>query len=296
VGDFKNLVEADKKQAEKAAADAEKNKIVSAAAAARAFNSVIERTRASMPVLPDDCGEYADFAKVPAPLQGPVSEMQALVIPGLYFDGSLLDPLSPCLRRTYARWIVSVNNFFNTDANLCIRLAVETSGQTFADVPPTDPDFDVIQGLAEARLIESTLVDPNGPTEFHPNSILTRETLVVIKVAIDTRGRIPTKTLADVQRMWRFRDAAEMSQLLIDSLAYDYDLGERSVVSRTLPRGASFLKDKYVSNVEALISCWFIGIGDGRNGPSCGLASKSRAPRRERDVLNEEKERNQNAK
>ncbi len=289
------MVEAYKKQAEKDAADAEKNKIVSAAAAARAFNLVIERTRASMPVLPDDCGEYADFAKVPFPLQGLVSEMQALVIPGLYFDGSLLDPSSPCLRRTYARWIVSVNNFHNTDLDLYVRVDGTDRESAFTDVPSDDPDFDLIQGLAEAGLIESTLLDPNGPTEFHPNSILTRETLVIMKASIDARGNIPAKTSADVQRMWRFRDTAEMSQLLIDSLAYDYDLAERSVVNRSIPRGLLFLKDKPVSNVEALVSCWFIGIGDGRNGPSCGFDSKSRVPRRERDVLREEEERKQKA-
>jgi hypothetical protein len=292
VRDFKDLVEADKKQAEKAAADAEKNKIVSAAAAARAFNRALEQKRSSMPVLPDDCGEYADFSSVPVPLQGSVSEMQALVIPGLYFDGSLLDPSAPCLRRTYARWIVSVNNFHNTDVDLYVRLAeAGTSEPAFTDVPPDDPDFDVIQGLAEAGLIESTLLDPNGPTAFYPNSTLTRETLVIMKASIDARGEIPSKTVADVQRMWRFKDAAAMPQLLLDSLAYDYDLAERSVVSRSLPRGLLFLKDKNVSNVEALVSCWFIGIGRGRNGPSCGIDSKSRAPRRERDVLREEEDR-----
>ncbi len=294
VGQFKDLVEADKKQAEKAAADLERNRVVSAAAAARAFNRSLEQKRSSVAVLPDDCGEYADFASVPVPLQGSVSEMQALLIPGLYFDGSILDPSSPCLRRTYARWIVSVNNFHNTDADLYVRLAESgTSEPAFTDVLPDDPDFDVIQGLAEAGLIESTLLDPNGPTEFHPNSVLTRETLVIMKASIDARGELPAKTVADVQRMWRFKDAAAMPQLLIDSLAYDYDLAERSVVSRSLPRSLLFLKDKHVSNVEALVSCWFIGIGRGRNGPSCGIDSKSRAPRRERDIRREEEERKQ---
>ena len=164
---------------------------------------------------------------------------------------------------------------------------------------------------AEAGLIESTLLDPNGPTSFYPNSVLTRETLVIMKASIDARGEIPAKTVADVQRMWRFKDAAAMPQMLIDSLAYDYDLAERSVVSRSLPRGLLFLKDKQVriiitmsvvviiishyhqhrhpqvSNVEALVSCWFIGIGRGRNGPSCGIDSKSRAPRRERRVMHD---------
>jgi hypothetical protein len=149
VGEFKDLVEADKRRAEKAAADAEKNKIISAATAARAFNRALEQMRSSSSVLPDDCGEYADFASVPVPLQGSVSEMQALVIPGLYFDGSLLDPSSPCLRRTYARWIVFVNNFHNTDADLYVRLSEPgTSTPAFTDVPSDDPDFDVIQGLA----------------------------------------------------------------------------------------------------------------------------------------------------
>ena len=106
-----------------------------------------------MSVLPDDCGEYSDFSSVPVPLQGSVSEMQALVIPGLYFDASRLDPSSPCLRRTYARWIVSVNNFHNTDVDLYVRLADPgTSEAAFPDVPPDDPDFDVIQGLAGVLL------------------------------------------------------------------------------------------------------------------------------------------------
>ena len=111
-------------------------------------------------------------------------------------------------------------------------------------------------------MIESTLLDPNGPTSFFPNSVLTRETLVIMKASIDARGEIPAKTVADVQRMWRFKDAAAMPQLLIDSLAYDYDLAERSVVSRSLPRGLLFLKDKHVRvNRIFLIICSIIIVG-----------------------------------
>jgi hypothetical protein len=73
-----------------------------------------------------------------------------------------------------------------------------------------------------------------------------------MKASIDARGEIPSKTVADVQRMWRFKDAAAMPQLLIDSLVYDYDLAERSVVSRSLPRSLLFLKDKHVHIIYPL--------------------------------------------
>ncbi|MFM7577364.1 MAG: S-layer homology domain-containing protein, partial [Microcystaceae cyanobacterium] len=73
-------------------------------------------------------------------------------------------PHNPITRREFARWLFMANNRFFADLpGKQIRQASPSSNPVFTDLPKTDKDFGMIQGLAEAGLIPSPLSnDPSA--------------------------------------------------------------------------------------------------------------------------------------
>ncbi|MGB3265266.1 MAG: S-layer homology domain-containing protein, partial [Microcoleus sp.] len=73
-------------------------------------------------------------------------------------NSALPKPNKIVTRREYARWLVAANNqIYASRQGKQIRLAVDSSEPAFSDVSKTDPDFSVIQGLAEAGVIPSSI-------------------------------------------------------------------------------------------------------------------------------------------
>lgn len=86
-------------------------------------------------------------------LTPPLQELARL---GIVSNSEVINPYNTISRREYARWLVQTNNLLFQDVNSkLIREANPNSKQIFTDVPVSDPDFAVIQGLAEAGLIPS---------------------------------------------------------------------------------------------------------------------------------------------
>lgn len=170
-------------------------------------------------------------------------------------------------RREYARWLFNANNRIYADnPGKQIRLASDTSQPAFSDVPKTDPDFAIVQGLAEAGLIPSPLTNDSTEVLFRPNAPLTRETLVLWKVPLDTRKALPTASIDSVKETWGFQDAAKINARAMRSLFADFQNGERANIRRVFGYTTLFQPQKPVTRLEAAIALWSFGdSGEGRS-------------------------------
>ncbi|MGK7940227.1 MAG: S-layer homology domain-containing protein [Crocosphaera sp.] len=204
--------------------------------------------------------------KVPVALRSSVKDVMSLE--DLNFkptDDKTISSNTIINRRTYARWLVQIYNKFheNTPAKQ-LRLGVETSPPAFADVDKTDPDFPVIQGLAEAGIIPSPLSGNSSASLFRPDSSLTREDLIIWKVPLDTGKGLPKASLDNIKETWGFQDTTKIDTKAIQALYADFQNGEQSNVRRVFGYTTLFRPKKGVTLAEAIASLWYFGYqGDG---------------------------------
>ena len=184
---------------------------------------------------------------------------------------STLDLSAPVLRREYVRWLVQVNNRLNPPSRQ-VRLANPKTDQgTFADVPPTDPDFPAIQGLANAGFLART-------ENFRPDQPLTREEMIHLKVPFDLGQFPPPASLAEVQNQWQFQDSEQISSYALRSIAADAKLGENSNIRRSFGFITLLQPQSHPRRREALASLWYFGTE--KEGISVGqfLRAQNNAP------------------
>ncbi|MEL4896173.1 S-layer homology domain-containing protein [Crocosphaera sp. Alani8] len=168
-------------------------------------------------------------------------------------------------RRTYARWLIETyNKFHESTPEKQIRLGVETSQPAFSDVPNNHPDFPLIQGLAEAGIIPSSLTGNSSASLFRPDNPLTREDLVTWKVPLDTGKGLPKASIDSIKETWGFQDTTNIDTKAIQALYADFQNGEQSNVRRILGYTTLFQPKKGVTLAEAAASLWYFGYqGDG---------------------------------
>jgi len=171
----------------------------------------------------------------------------------------LVEPQNLVSRRVYARWLVTANNemFANNSAKQ-IRLARENEKPIFEDVPKTDPDFAVIQGLAESGLIPSPLSGDVNVVKFRPDDFLTREDLILWKVPLDFRNPLPEATIAEVKQAWDFQDTSKIDPGALRAVLADGE-NEFSNIRRVFGYTRLFRPDKTVSRAEAAAVLWYFG-------------------------------------
>ncbi len=168
-------------------------------------------------------------------------------------------------RRTYARWLVETyNKFHENNPAKQIRLGVQTAKPAFSDVPSNDPDFAIIQGLAEAGFIPSSLTGNSSASLFRPNTPLTREDLMTWKVPLDMGKGLPKASIENIKETWGFQDTTKIDTKAIQALYADFQNGEQSNVRRVFGYTTLFQPQKEVTFAEAAASLWYFGYqGDG---------------------------------
>jgi hypothetical protein len=167
---------------------------------------------------------------------------------------------NPISRREYARWLFTVNNRFYADtAANRIRPGRQGDTPAFQDVPPTDPDFAAIQGLAEAGIIPSALTGNSTAVTFRPDAPLTRETLALWKVPLDTRTALPPTTPEAVAATWGFQDANQIEPLALRAIAADFQLGDFANLRRAFGYTTLLQPKKAVTRAEAAATLWRFG-------------------------------------
>ena len=164
-------------------------------------------------------------------------------------------------RREYARWLVAANNqIYASRQAKQIRLAVDSSEPAFSDVPKTDPDFSAIQGLAEAGVIPSSLSGETKDVKFRPDAPLTRETMILWKVPLDTRQVLPTANIDGVKEKWGFQDASKIDSQASRAVLADFNNGDLANIRRVFGFTTLFQPKKSVTRAEAAASLWYFGV------------------------------------
>jgi len=212
--------------------------------------------------------KFSDLDAVTEPLRDYVTDVAALGILSAK-DGDRFAPSETAARRVYVRWLFDAHNRIYADRPSEQIRPVSADSATaiaFQDVPKSDPDFAIVQGLAEAGILPSPLNGNDTTTQFRPDEPLTRETLVGWKVPLDRRRSLPTATIDALQNTWGFQDTERIDPLALRALLVDFQNGDLSVVRRTFGYTALFQPKKAVTRAEAAASLWYFGFqGDGRS-------------------------------
>lgn len=163
--------------------------------------------------------------------------------------------------REFARWLFAANNQIHANRpSQQIRAASPTTQPAFKDVPTTDPDFPVIQGLAEAGLIPSSLSgDAASSVLFRPDAPLTREQLILWKVPLDTRQALPNASIDAVRESWGFQDAARIDPKALRAVLADFQNGEQSNIRRAFGYTTLFQPKRPVTRAEAAAAIGYFG-------------------------------------
>ncbi|MCC3603223.1 MAG: S-layer homology domain-containing protein [Microcoleus sp. PH2017_29_MFU_D_A] len=222
--------------------------------------------------------------KIPQQLQqyvADLAQLEALKVrsksgANLETGNSLPEPNKIVTRREYARWLVAANNqIYASRQAKQIRLAVESSEPAFSDIPKTDPDFAAIQGLAEAGLIPSSLSGETKDMKFRPDAPLTRETMILWKVPLDTRQVLPTANIEGVKEKWGFQDASKIDSQASRAVLADFNNGDLANIRRVFGFTTLFQPKKSVTRAEAAASLWYFGIQDQGLSAKDALQAKS---------------------
>ena len=169
-------------------------------------------------------------------------------------------PNQAITRREYARWLLAANNrFYSGQRTRKISPGVSSAKPVFQDVKTNDPDFDAIQGLAEAGIIPSPLTGSSTAVTFRPDAPLTRKDLLLWKVPLDTRQLLPQATAAAVQQAWGFQDAGKIEPRALQAVLADHQNGDFSNIRRAFNYTTLFQPDKAATRAEAAAVIWRFG-------------------------------------
>ncbi len=220
-----------------------------------------------------DAQEFSDLNTAPQELRQHIQDLAKLgVLSKPSQSTKSIDPASnqfapakTITRREYASWLVNANNamYANNPAKQ-IRLASTSTQSAFSDVPTKDPNFPVIQGLAEAGLIPSSLSGDSTAVLFRPDAPLTREQLVLWKLPLDTRQALPTANLDAVKQTWGFQDVGKIDPKALRAVLADFQNGEQANIRRVFGYTTLFQPKKPVTRAEAAAALWYFGTqGEG---------------------------------
>ncbi len=163
-------------------------------------------------------------------------------------------PSVPITRAQYVRWLVKADNvYFKNDPAHQIRLA-QGGPATFKDMPPNNPDFAYIQGLANSGFVIGL-----DATHFRPNQSLTREQMIGIKASVDEGSNIGEED--EHLFRTRFTDGAQISPHFVTAVAEEYSVRTTQDVSRIWGMIRVFRPTALVTRSEAAIGISEIGSG-----------------------------------
>lgn len=233
-----------------------------------------DETSASQVATPNS-EQFHDLNQAPAELRQFIQDLASLGVLSLqsqgvqsssnYLTGKSFEPSKNITRREYARWLVAANNvMYSNNPAKQIRLASQNTQPIFTDVSPSDPDFPVIQGLAETGLIPSPLSGDSTAVLFRPDAPLTREQLILWKVPLDTRQALPEANLQAVNQTWGFQDVGKIDPRALRAVLADFQNGEKSNIRRIFGYTTLFQPKKPVSRAQAAAALGYFGtLGEG---------------------------------
>jgi len=176
-------------------------------------------------------------------------------------------PGAPISRAQFVRWLVKANNVYQKDhPEKQIRLA--HNGQQFTDVPPKNPDFPYIQGLANAGYVIG--IDKK---HFAPNRPITREELIAIKAPVDEGGDIKGDVGMAEFDLKNFSDVKKINKHYVAAIDEDGSVRTTQNAARIWGTLRAFSPKKPVTRSEAAIA-----IGEVNNGSAAVTLGRTAPP------------------
>ena len=210
---------------------------------------------------------WQDIDKTPAQLRPYVDDMLALnlVVPDAQMpDANRLN--APISRREFAKWLLLTNNrFYQSRPTQQIRIDRPSSTPTFQDIPNSDPDFAILQSLADAGILPSTLsrdTKNEGKNDrFKPSEALTREELLRWKMPLDSRpSQADVLAIETLRKTLPFQDLSKVIHPeTLRLVALDLQNGDRSNLRRSLGYTTLLQPQRSVTRAEAAAVLWSIG-------------------------------------
>lgn len=198
-------------------------------------------------------GEFSDLETAPAPLRPWIKDLNQLGTITPKADREFR-PNILVARREYARWLLLTNNrLYKNQPSRQIRIAQPNDMASFPDIPNNHPDFAIVQGLANAGLINGT------GDRFRPNDPLLREEMVQWKIPLDLRQPLPNATLETVSQSWGFKDSDRISENALSAIFADAQLRDLSNIRRSFGFTTLLQPQKPVTRAEAAASLWYFG-------------------------------------
>ncbi|MCO5591715.1 hypothetical protein L7F22_045706 [Adiantum nelumboides] len=152
-----------------------------------------------------------------------------------------------CTRRKYARWLMAASAFLSRSPAHKVLPAMYIENESvlaYDDVTPQDQDFPFVQGLAEAGLLSSRLLEEdhrggleeNKASLFAPDSPLIRQDLVTWKVALERKpagmeGMATSNGLMAFREKFGFVDLDKIHEDAWPALLMDMSAGEQSIIA-----------------------------------------------------------------
>ena len=210
---------------------------------------------------------WQDIDKIPPQLRPYVDDMLALnlVSPDAQMpDASSLN--APISRREFAKWLLLTNNrFYQSRPTQQIRIDRPSSIPAFQDIPSSDPDFAILQSLADAGILPSTLSGDRKNEgkfdRFKPTEALTREELLRWKMPLDSRpSQAGVPAVERLQKTLPFQDLGKVIHPeTLRLVALDLQNGDRSNLRRSLGYTTLLQPQRSVTRAEAAAVLWSIG-------------------------------------
>lgn len=175
-------------------------------------------------------------------------------------------PNAPITRAQFVRWLVKADNvYFKDTVSKQIRLA-KIGPALFVDMPVNNPDFQYIQGLANAGYVIGI-----DKTHFAPNRPLTREELLAIKAPVDEGANIPFDSTMKMY-LGNFSDVDKINPLYMPAIHEDESVRTTRNIARIWGTLKALSPKKPVTRSEAAIAIWEINDGNaavamGRTAP-----------------------------
>jgi hypothetical protein len=158
------------------------------------------------------------------------------------------DPTKPISRAQYVSWLVATNNIYFADQPTNkIRMAAASDTPTFVDVPPSNPAFRMIQGLANSGYVVGV-----DATHFAPDKPLTREQMIGIKAQVDSHG--PTKGDEGTRQFVHFGDNGQIDVAYLGAMWTDHSAVGTDNIGRIWGNINVFHPKKAVTRAEAAVS------------------------------------------
>lgn len=206
---------------------------------------------------------WGDRDKLPAQLKPYVEDVLALNL--LNPDGKMAEAdrlNAPITRREFAKWLLLMNNtFYQSRPSKQIRTDRPGETPVFQDIPSTDPDFIVLQSLAEAGILPSRLSGEEKADRFRPTDLLKREELIRWKMPLDVRSPQST-ALEPLIKSIPFQDINKITHPeSLKAIALDLQNGDQSNLRRALGYTQLFQPQRSVTRAEAAAVLWSIGSG-----------------------------------